>query len=73
MGGGGGLGEGGSLSSPMLNIFTVGNMGVMICLGLGGLRSLSASSVFGGVGLSVSLSVCLFIYNITQKVTNGLG
>ena len=33
---------GGSLS-PRLNIFTVGNMGVMICLGQGGLRSLSAS------------------------------
>ena len=37
-------GGGGSLSPPMLNIFTVGNMGVMICLGQGGLRSLSASS-----------------------------
>ena len=35
---------GGSLSPPRLNIFTVGNMGVMICLGQGGLRSLSASS-----------------------------
>ena len=34
----------GSLSQPRLNIFTVGNMGVMICLGQGGLRSLSASS-----------------------------
>ena len=41
---GGGGGGGGSLSPPMLNIFTVGNMGVMICLGQGGLRSLSASS-----------------------------
>ena len=36
---------GGSLSQPRLNIFTVGNMRVMICLGQGGLRSLSASSV----------------------------
>ena len=32
----------GSLSPPRLNIFTVGNKGVMICLGQGGLRSLSA-------------------------------
>ena len=40
----GGWGVGGSLSPPRLNIFTVGNMGVMICLGQGGLRSLSASS-----------------------------
>ena len=35
----------GSLSQPRLNIFTVDNMGVMICLGQGGLRSLSASSI----------------------------
>ena len=34
----------GSLSQPKLNIFTVGNMRVTICLGQGGLRSLSASS-----------------------------
>ena len=34
----------GSLSQPGLNIFTVDNMGVMICLGQGGLCSLSASS-----------------------------
>ena len=34
----------GSLSQPRLNIFTVDNMRVMICLGQGGLRSLSASS-----------------------------
>ena len=40
----GGGGGGGSLSPPRLNIFTVGNMGVMICFGQGGLRSLSASS-----------------------------
>ena len=55
---GGGLGgRGGSLSPPRLNIFTVGNMGTMICLGQGGLHSLSASSVFG---LSVCLFVCLW-------------
>ena len=42
--GGGGEGWGGSLSQPRLNIFTVGNMRVMICLGQGGLCSLSASS-----------------------------
>ena len=35
---------GGSLSPPRRNIFIVGNMGVMICLGQGGLHSLSASS-----------------------------
>ena len=35
----------GSLSQLRLNIFTVDNMGVMICLGQGGLRSLSASSL----------------------------
>ena len=40
-GGGGGV----SLSPPRLNIFTVGNMGIMICLSQGGLRSLSASSL----------------------------
>ena len=43
---GGGGGGGGSLSPPRLNIFTVGNKGAMICLGQGGLRSLSASSLF---------------------------
>ena len=36
----------GSLSQPRLNIFTVGNMRAMICLGQGGLRSLSVSSLF---------------------------
>ena len=40
----GGGGGGDSLSPPRLNIFTVGNMGVMIYLSQGGLRSLSASS-----------------------------
>ena len=38
------VGGGFSLSPPRLNIFTVANMGVIICLGQGGLRSLSASS-----------------------------
>ena len=45
-----------SLSQPRLNIFTVGNMRVVICLGQGGLRSLSASSYliilyYGGTGI----------------------
>ena len=40
----------GSLSQPRLNIFTVGNMRAMICLGQGGLHSLSASSFFLGGG-----------------------
>ena len=40
-GGGGGV----SLSPLRLNIFTVGNMGVMICLGQGGLHYLSVSSL----------------------------
>ena len=45
---GAGVGEGwggGSLSPPRLNISTVGNMGVMICLGQRGLCSLSAPSL----------------------------
>ena len=40
LGGGGGV----SQTPPKLNIFTVGNMGVMICIGQRGLHSLSASS-----------------------------
>ena len=43
--GGGGWGGGGILSPPRFNIFTVGNMRVIICLGQGGLRSLSVSSL----------------------------
>ena len=45
----------GSISQPRLNIFTVDNMAVMICLGQGGLRSPSGKGgyVFGSVGLSV--------------------
>ena len=35
-----------SFSPPRLNFFTVGNVGAMICLGQGGLCSLSASSLF---------------------------
>ena len=43
---GGGVGGGaGSLSPPTLKILTVGNMGLMICLSQGGLRSLSGSSL----------------------------
>ena len=49
--GGGGLGGGDSLSPPMLNIFTVGNMGVMMCLSQGGLRSLSAFSFVDVLGV----------------------
>ena len=49
----------GSLSQPRLNIFTVGNMRVMICLGQGGLRSLSASSYYLIVWLSVFADIWL--------------
>ena len=42
----------GSLSQPRLNIFTVDNMGVMICLSQGGLRSLSASSLLNKICLN---------------------
>ena len=45
----------GSLSQPRLNIFTVGNMRVMICLGQGGLRSLSASSFIFNHAIVVSV------------------
>ena len=58
-------------------------MRVMICLGQGGLCSLSASIVtslakevmflVALVSLSVCLFVCLSVDNITQKVMNGLG
>ena len=34
-----------AITISVASIFTVGNMGVMICLGQGGLRSLSASSL----------------------------
>ena len=53
------LGGVGSLSQPRLNIFTVDNMGVMICLGQGGLRSLSASSIYNMIKQIISiLSEC---------------
>ena len=48
----------GSLLQPKLNIFTVGNMRVMICLGQGGLRSLSASSFCPMVLLSIDAFLC---------------
>ena len=50
---GGGRG-GDSLSPPSLNNCTVGNMRVMICLGQGGLRSLSATSLFYFMKASVN-------------------
>ena len=53
---GGGGEEERSPSPTRLNIFTVGNMGVMICLGQRGLRSLTASS------LSIYLCIYLFAY-----------
>ena len=53
-----GGGGGGSLSPLRLNIFTVGNMGVMISLGQGGLRSRSASSFNIGY---------MFMYKVTNK------
>ena len=56
-------GGGGSLSPLRLNIFTVGNMGVMISLGQGGLRSQSASSFNIGY---------MFMYKVTNK-PRGLG
>ena len=42
-----------SLSPPVLNIITLGNMGAMICLDQGGLHSCTASSSF-------SCTTCLF-------------
>ena len=52
-----GGGGGGSLSPPRLNIFTVGNMGVMICLGQGDLCSLSASCLLYPSPFHLSLPV----------------
>ena len=52
----------GSLSQPRLNIFTVDNMGVMICLGQGGLRSLSASSLsFVTLSFFIMLPFCVMV------------
>ena len=56
----------GSLSQPRLNIFTVGNMSVMICLGQGGLRSLSASS------LLIHSFFCSFMYTLFGIYVNVL-
>ena len=55
---------GGSLSQPRLNIFTVGNMRVMICLGQGGLRSLSASSIL--LNLMIIFTVYLAVENVNK-------
>ena len=52
----------GSLSQPRLNIFAVDNMGVMICLSQGGLRSLSASS--SAISLSYPI-LCSNLYKCT--------
>ena len=49
----------GSLSQSKLNIFTVSNMRVMICLGQGGLRSLSASRL----GSSLAAGILTFVFN----------
>ena len=51
----------GSLSQPRLNIFAVGNMRVMICLGQGGLRSLSASS------MCIQCNLLIYIYMHSHK------
>ena len=53
----------GSLSQPRLNIFTVGNMRVMICLGQGGLPSLSASSSISNL---LFHSYTNFLYSISR-------
>ena len=65
----------GSLSQPRLNLFTVDNMGVMICLGQGGLRSLSASSciVLSQHPLSNSIklkTMALFQFSIMHKFSS---
>ena len=51
----------------------MGNMGIIICLSQGGLRSASAlfTSLAKEVMFLVALVVCLFV-DITQKVMNGL-
>ena len=52
----------------MLNIFTVGNMAGMICLGQGGLRSLSASSSY----MYFEIFICIYsvMGEIDQISTN---
>ena len=60
----------GSLSQPRLNIFTVGNMRVMICLGQGGLRSLSASRIIKFLMHNYQLLTCvsfILISHFLQK------
>ena len=57
----------GSLSQPRLNIFTVDNMGVMICLGQGGLRSLSASSFFIKQSVDTRQGLCLQGHLVVTK------
>ena len=57
----------GSLSQPRLNIFTVDNMGVMICLGQGGLRSLSASSFV----VVVHYFLCSFCSDSSTEMQSG--
>ena len=57
----------GSLSQPRLNIFTVGNMRVMICLGQGGLRSLSASSLKYNIKLEKGMSTNAKVPTIEEK------
>ena len=59
----------GSLSQPRLNIFTVGNMGVMICLGQGGLRSLSASSLLCCL-MGVRTQLCT--YHLSNPLYNSM-
>ena len=61
----------GSLSQTKLNIFTLGNMRVMICLGQGGLRSLSASSclyfdMFIHVLFVIVLILCTTLHHFKQ-------
>ena len=71
----------GSLSQPRLNIFAVGNMRVMICLGQGGLCSLSASSFtcnlllsdvkLRGTNFEKNVCCCLyFLYIILLRLNN---
>ena len=55
----------GSLSQPKLNIFTEGKMRAMICLGQGGLRSLSASSFISYIN-KMHNTLIFYILNHTQ-------
>ena len=62
----------GSLSQPRLNIFTVGNMRVMICLGQGGLRYLSASSFNLFFALQVYLYSCHIHVSCSSDISSAL-